>query len=116
MKKHHALHAAILLAIVAVVFFADAGFAQNFNPGNTGGNAQFDTGLGGGVNRTLSLVVNAARVIGVAGGLIQMIRAGYEFQKGDRDAMEALKGVVIGFVIIGAGMGIAQALVSTAAG
>jgi hypothetical protein len=115
MKKHPALQVAIVFAILAVVFYADPGFAQTFNNGNTGGNAQFETGLGGGVNRVLGTVVNAARIIGVAGGLIQMIRAGYEFQKGERDAMEALKGVIIGFVIIGAGMGIAQTLISTAA-
>ncbi len=104
----------LTLAVIAVVLYVDPAFAQNFNQNSGGQQATFTTGLGRGVDGVLGTVVNAARVLGLAGGLIQGVRAGYEYTKGDRDAMEALKGVGIGLVIIAAGFGIAQAIVTTA--
>lgn len=114
MKKYERYLPIIVAAVAVVVLYADPSFAQNFNSGGTGGGATFNTGLGNGVNAVLGKVVNAARVIGLAGGLIQGVRAGYEFTKGTRDAMDALKGVAIGLVIIAAGFGIAEGIISTA--
>lgn len=111
MKNQHRNYA--ILAALAVLLFADAAFAQNFNGGN---GATFTTGLGGGIDSVIKLVVNAARVVGIAGGLIHAVRNGLAWQKGDRDAMDSLKGIVIGFVIIGASQGIAQTILNTVAG
>ena len=87
--------------------------AQNFDGGNTSG---FTTGLGTGIDRVLKLVVQAARVVGIGGGLIHAVRNGLAWQSGDREALQALKGIVIGFVIIGASEGIARTILTTAAG
>jgi hypothetical protein len=99
----------LLFSVMALCLHADPAFAQNFNA-DQGVQATFRTGLGAGVDTALGTVVKAARIIAIAGGLIQMFVAGYQFSKGERDAMDALKGVLVGFVIIGAGVGIATAL------
>lgn len=114
MKKYERYLPIVVAVVAVVVLYADPSFAQNFNAQNTGQTATFNTGLGSGVDRVLGTVVNAARVIGIAGGLIQGVKAGYEYSKGQRDAMDLVKGVAIGLVIMAAGVGIAQALVTAA--
>jgi len=114
MNKHTIPLPLLILAALAVIMYVDPAFAQNFNQNSGGQQATFTTGLGRGVDGVLGTVVNAARVLGLAGGLIQGVKAGYDYTKGERDAMETLKGVGIGLVIIAAGFGIAQAIVATA--
>jgi hypothetical protein len=108
MKNSTIVKTILLFSVLALCLHADPAFAQSFNANQNA--PTFDTGLGAGVNGALKTVVSAARVIAIAGGLIQMFVAGYQFSKGERDAMDALKGVAVGFVIIGAGVGIAEAL------
>ena len=108
MKNHRY---AMLLAL-AVLLVADVASAQQFNGGTQ---ATFTTGLGGGIDRVIQLVVNAARVVGIAGGLIHAVRNGLAWQSGDREALQAGKGIVVGFVIIGAAQVIASTILSTVA-
>ena len=114
MKKYERYLPLVVAVLAAVVLYSHPSLAQTFSDNNTGQTATFKTGLGGGVDKVLGTVVNAARVIGIAGGLIQGVKAGYEYSKGQRDAMDMVKGVAIGLVIMAAGVGIAQALVATA--
>jgi hypothetical protein len=107
MKNPHRYAGLVLLALC---LFADAALAQNFE---AGGSRTFNTGLGAGVDGVLKLVVNAAVTIGFAGGLIHAVRNGLMWQKGDRDAMDALKNIVIGFVIMGGSAGIASQILRT---
>ena len=109
--KHEA--ALVLVGCALVLLAADAASAQGTVTTQA---TTFDTGFGNGVNSLLSKVVRGAQVIGLGGGMIHGIRNGMAWAKGDRDAADGAKGVIIGLAITAGSVGIGQVIISTMAG
>jgi len=96
---------------VTALFLADSALAQPSSQSTT-----INTGLGGGVDNVLQLVLRAAQAIAFLVGVLGVIRASMKWSQGAPDAGEAVKQAGVGIVLAAVAVGLVELVYRTAAG
>ena len=100
-----------LALVVGVALVPDLAFAQPSSQ-----TTSINTGLGGGVDNVLQLVLRAAQAIAFLVGVLGVIRASMKWSQGDPDAGDSVKQAGVGIVLAAVAVGLVELVYRTAGG